>query len=111
MQGEDTCDKACGGPDVVQCHGEVAIDLLLLWPILLALCLSTAVRPLSRSKLMREAVQASRGVELLSALIDICTGSKAKQSKAEQSWQGSPDSGEARAEHRLRCFLYLVMLH
>ena len=106
LQAEDACDKARGGPDVVERHGEVPVDLLLLWPILLALGLSTAARPLSTSKLMREALQASRGVELLSALIDSCTGSKAKQSR-----QGSLGSGKAQADHRLKCFLYLVLLH
>lgn len=96
MQAEDACDKARGGPGVVECHSEIPIDLLLLWPVLLALCLSTAMRPLGTSKLLREALQAGSGVELLSALIDSCT-----ESKAKQSGQGSLGSVEPQAERRV----------
>lgn len=60
LQAEDAFDKACGGPGVVECHGEVAVDLLLLWPVLLTLDLPTAMRPLGTGKLTRRAVQGGR---------------------------------------------------
>lgn len=88
LQAEDACDKARGGPGVVECHSEVPVDLLLLWPVLLALGLSTAARLLSTSKLMRGALQASSGAELLSALIASCTRNKAKQAGKPGLWEG-----------------------